>query len=144
MKNKQLIDSGLTIVSILLWTMILKYIMNLDTCECADYRGRKFIEYYIMFNIAISVLRIANFNIKVPPTIMTMYFIFTTIFVLVVYHYIQYLKSSNCACSVNFMRDVLEVVNYIQLGLLTFVVILAVYIVISIGTLAMDKYENMT
>jgi len=136
MNNSQLLNTGIQLTGIVLWGLILKYIIDLDSlgCKCADNWQRKFIEYYIIFSIVISILHIVNFNMYIPPAVLTLYFITAVVFVAIVYQYIQGLKTANCQCSNDVMRDILEITNYLQIGLIVLIIVIAIYIVMSLGS----------
>jgi nucleoside recognition membrane protein YjiH len=55
----------------------------------------------------------------------------TISFIFIVFFYIHELKKKKCECSVSDTRKVLEIVNYIHLGLLGLVIIALIYAIFS-------------
>lgn len=112
-------------IAIVLWFFILYYITNLETagCKCAlDWR-QKFIKYYIVYLLLMIIFMTPN----APPILLTIHFIISISFIMIVYHYIHDLKIKKCKCSENVARDVLMFINYIQIFLMVFVLILLVH-----------------
>lgn len=122
---------------IAVWTFILLYIIRLEEmgCECAQGWRRVFIKYYIMFIIAMVLLGMFGiFSTKeLSPMLMTLQFALTIFFISVVYHYIHELKVKKCRCSENMARDILEFVNYIQIFLVIFSLLLIVHAMFAIS-----------
>ncbi len=118
------------ILAILIWFYILNYIIKLEKtgCECAKDWRRDFIKYYIIFIIALLILRSLNIiPDRFTPLLMTIQFVFSVAFITIVFHYINDLKVKKCACSQDTARDVLEIFNYIQIFLLAFIFVMMVY-----------------
>lgn len=113
-------------IAIVLWLFILYYITNLETigCKCAlDWR-RTFIQYYIIYLL----LMIIFMSPDAPPILLTLHFIISISFIVIVYHYIHDLKVKKCKCSESAARDVLMFINYIQIFMVMFVLILLVHL----------------
>lgn len=104
---------------IVLWAYVYVYIVHLEKigCECSKDWRRSYIKYYVMIMVPLLLLRVVG---VVPKAIFALSFVFTIFFVIEVYRYIHHLKEVKCACSESPVRDVLEVVNIIQIGLLAF------------------------
>lgn len=121
----------LNAVIIGIWLYILNYIYKLHQigCMCAEDWRRNVIMYFIIFLIIVFLLKISGVinNKSFSPFIMTIYFILTVVFVMIVYHYINDLKTKHCTCSEDTARTLLEYINYIQIALLSIVIILMVY-----------------
>jgi hypothetical protein len=121
----------LNAVIIAFWLYILNYIHKLHQigCTCAKDWRRNYIMYFIIFLIIVFLLQILGVinNKSFSPFIMTIYFILTVVFVMIVYHYIYDLKTKHCKCSEDTARTILEYFNYIQIALLSIVIILMVY-----------------
>jgi len=114
-----------------IWLYILNYVYKLHQigCTCAEDWRRNVIMYFIIFLIIVFLLRISGVldNKILTPFIMTIYFILTIGFVMIVYHYIHDLKTKHCDCSQSNARTLLEYINYIQIALLSIVIILMVH-----------------
>jgi glucose-6-phosphate-specific signal transduction histidine kinase len=121
----------LNAVIIGIWLYILNYMYKLHEigCTCADDWRRNYIMYFIIFLIIVFLLQILGVinNKSFSPFIMTIYFILTVVFIMIVYHYIYDLKTKPCKCSEDTARTILEYFNYIQIALLSIVIILMVY-----------------
>lgn len=114
------------LIAIVLWLFILYYITNLETigCKCAlDWR-RTFIQYYIIYLLFMIVFMSRN----APSYFLTLHFVVSVAFILIVYHYIHDLKMKKCKCSENTARDVLMYVNYVQIFMVFFILILLVHL----------------
>lgn len=125
----------ISLLAILLWVYIFNYLLKLEkiACECAlDWR-RIFIMIYIIFLISILILRSINIlNDKNDMIIRSLFAIVTLVFIGVVYSYIRYLKKDKCDCSKDLARDILEIFNYIQIGLVGLLIIILFYIIVMI------------
>jgi hypothetical protein len=115
-------------ISILVWFYILKYIFQLesDQCLCAlDWR-HTYIKYYIIFVIAFLFLNLFNSS---KPNILTAMITFVTFIMYtgVVFSYISDLKKLSCSCSEHTARNILEAVNYLQIIIISFVLIYVLY-----------------
>jgi len=66
------------------------------------------------------------------PLVLTGFtFVFSIFFIFVTYRYIHELRAKKCECSNAPVRDVLEIVNYIQLGLLGIILLIILLIIVS-------------
>jgi hypothetical protein len=125
----------LNVIAVAIWLFIFSYILHLEKigCECSKTWQRSFIKYFVI--VIIVMLGLTTFEIWSPktthPSLLTLYFVATIAFVLITYHYIQMLKVQKCACSQHLARDVLEIVNYIQLFLIALTFILMIYFMFS-------------
>lgn len=116
------------IAYIVLWMYVYSYITNLEKigCVCSQDWKRDYIKFYVILMIPLMILRILD----ILPHVLTGFtFVFSIFFIFATYRYIHELRAKKCACSNAPVRDVLEIVNYIQLGLLGIAVILIVFIV---------------
>ena len=110
---------------IVLWAFVYAYVVRLETtgCECSYDWKRDFIKVYVIFMIPLMLMRVFD---VLPRVVLSITLIFTIFFIIAVYRYIHELREKKCKCSEGTTRDVLEIVNYIQIFLLAFVVILVV------------------
>lgn len=112
---------------LVLWAYVYIYITKLENigCECSKDWRRNFIKMYSVVLIILIITFLIGIKIYyVGPVIM----FFTIFFIFTVFHYIHDLKVKKCECSKSNIRDILEVVNYIQVGLIIFAML-----VIAIG-----------
>lgn len=120
-----------------IWGYILFYIYKLEQigCECSKDWRRDFIKFFIIFMIVIFVLRMFDLwsPAGVPPVLMTLQFVAVLFFVAVVFQYVHELKVKKCQCSEDLARDVLEVVNYVQMFLLGLALLLMVHVMFTIA-----------
>lgn len=118
---------------IVLYTFVFLYIRELERtgCDCSKDWKRDFIYIYICLIVPIFVIRIF---LKVPGIITSVMAMLTLFFIGVVYFYIEELKKKKCECSVSDTRKVLEIVNYIQIGLIAIIFIMMLFSVFTIGT----------
>lgn len=130
------------LIYIAVWTFILLYIIRLEEigCECAIGWRRVFIKYYIMVIIAMVLLSMFGiFSSKqLSPFFMTLQFALTVVFITVVYHYIHDLKVQKCKCSEDMARDILEFVNYIQMFLVIFSLLVMVHAMFTVAKYMSD------
>lgn len=126
------------------------YVMKLESigCQCSKGWRRDYIKYYIAFILIVIVTR--TFDAwtpeSVPPVFMTIQFMLTVVFVIVVYYYISDLKEKKCACSVSVERDVLEIFNMLQMFLLAISLVLIVHIMFTIAqaSIKLDKARKLS
>lgn len=121
-------DLWLTIIQLLyviLWVYVYAYVIRLETigCECAKDWKRSYIKYYVLIMVPLMLLRLVGL---LPKTFLALTMFFTLFFIFVVYRYIHELREKKCECSKDKVRDVLEVVNYIQIGLLVFALVVII------------------
>lgn len=126
-------------ITIILWTYIFSYILKLEKigCECAlDWR-RTFIKYYIVLVIVIAMCKIFGIFEKIPIIFRLAVSVGTLAFIIITYKYVHDLKKKKCECSRELARDVLEIVNYIQLGILVLVGLYGLYMTFTL--MSIDK-----
>lgn len=127
----------INLIYIVLWGYILAYIVKLENigCPCAKDWRREFIKYYVGIMLLLLILRMFDVYSpdSIPPIIMTVQFVFSVAFVMIVYHYIHELKKKKCSCSAHLARDVLEVVNYIQMFLIIVGIVLMAHVVFTMA-----------
>lgn len=126
----------LNIFYIVAWGYILVYIVKLEKigCPCAKDWRRDFIKYYIGIMLLLIILRMFDIYSPslMPPILMTLQFILSIAFVMIVYHYIIELKKKKCDCSAHLARDILEIVNYIQIVLIAIMLFLMIHLIFTI------------
>jgi hypothetical protein len=119
------------VVGVPVWLVMLHYINQLETigCVCAMDWRRIFIKYYIIFVIVFLLATFCDLcsNLDFGPVVFTIHFIISMIFVFIVYQYVHDLKISQCVCSESTLRDALEIINYIQMILVIFVIAQAMH-----------------
>lgn len=132
-----LLQATIYMVYILLWGYILMYIVKLEKMGCPCARGwrREFIKYYLVFMLLLIILRMFEVYSPAlaPPILMTLQFLLSVGFVVVVYNYIHDLKREKCSCSEGMARDILEVVNYIQMFLVIVSLVMMVHVMFTIA-----------
>lgn len=111
----------------ILYTFVFIYIRDLEKtgCECAiDWKSDFILVYICIF------LPIACWNAFAPfsYTVGAFIGVLTLAFIIIVLIYIHDLKKKKCECSESKVRDVLEIVNYIQLGLLGLITLAGIYL----------------
>lgn len=125
------------VVYIVLWGYILSYIVKLEKtgCPCSKDWRREFIKYYLVFMLLLIILRMFEMYspTSMPPILMTLQFVLSVGFVMVVYHYIHDLKQKKCACSESMARDILEIVNYIQVFLVVVSLVMMIHVMFTIA-----------
>jgi hypothetical protein len=132
-----MIEGALTIFYIAIWGYILLYIAKLEKlgCKCSKNWQREFIKYYIIFMLLIFIIRLFDSSspYNLPPILMTIQFVLTIVFVGIVYHYIMNLKQKNCKCSNDTARDILEIINYIQIFLIVLGLLIMIHVIFTIA-----------
>ena len=111
---------------IILYTYVFMYIRELEKtgCECSRDWKRDFIYIYVCIIIPFAIIRIFH---VLPGLITSIIGALTIAFIIIVFLYIHELKKKKCECSVSDTRKVLEIVNYVQLGLLGLIIIVTIY-----------------
>ena len=111
---------------IILYTYVFMYIRELEKtgCECSRDWKRDFIYLYVCIFIPFVIIRIFH---VLPGVITSLLGALTIAFIIIVFLYIHELKKKKCECSVSDTRKVLEIVNYVQLGLLGLIIIVTIY-----------------
>lgn len=110
-----------------LYTFVFIYIRRLEKtgCECAIDWKSDFILVYICIFLPIACW---NAFAPFPYTVGAFIGALTLAFIIIVLIYIHDLKKKKCDCSKSTVRDVLEIVNYIQLGLLGLIMLAGIYV----------------
>ena len=111
---------------VILYTYVFLYIRKLEEigCECSNDWKRDFIYLYVCIFIPLIILRVFDL---VPKIVMVIMAFMTIAFIVVVFFYIHELKKKKCECSESNTRTVLEIVNYVQIGLGSLVIIMAIF-----------------
>jgi uncharacterized membrane protein YqhA len=121
----------LNIVTILFWGYILNYLLKLEKigCECSKGWQRTFITYfvvYLLIMLLLSTFKLWN-KTQLPPLVLTVHFVLNIFFFITVYQYIHRLKKEKCECSANKARDILEIVNYVELAIVAITLFMIIY-----------------
>lgn len=130
------------IAYIVLWAFVYAYVVRLETigCKCSADWKRDFIKVYVIFMIPLMLMRLFDL---LPRVVLSITFMFTIFFIIVVYRYIHELREIKCKCSEGMTRDVLEIVNYIQIFLLAFAVLLFLMMILFVGKDGL-QFKNRT
>lgn len=117
----------LSIAFIVLWGFVFMYVRELENidCKCADDWRKYVIQYFSLVIILVVVLTM--FGINIFNIWGMMYMLLYVGFVIIVFTYIHDLKKKKCECSEATTRNVLEIVNYIQLALIVILFILSLF-----------------
>ncbi len=92
------------------------------------------IKYFISYLIIMFVLHVFEVDTWIKsPLLSTLQFIAMVIFVIITHNYITYLKKMKCECSNSVVRDVLQVVNYVQMFLMSLILIIMIYITFALA-----------
>lgn len=120
----------LDLLLIIFWAFVVNYVIRLENigCDCSKNWKRDYIKYYLLVIIPIMILRLF---VSLPVALASLTLVFGLTFVFVVFAYIQELRKKKCECSEAPIRDILEIVNYIQIFLVGFVLILMLVIAIA-------------
>lgn len=123
----------MNVLYIVLWVYVYMYIQKLEQmgCDCSNDWRRSFIKGYVVLLVVFALLKI--FKVVPSELVMTVYFAMTVFFVFVVFDYIHELKVKKCQCSESMTRDVLEVVNYVQVALLIFMLLTVFYVMMFVN-----------
>ena len=125
------LHSLVNVLYIVAWVFIFSYILKLEKtgCECSKGWRRDFIKYYIAFIIVMAMATIAGLvnKQKMPTALLTLQFVVAVFFIGVVYQYIHDLRKQKCECSEHMARDVLEIVNYVQIFLIVFTILVVMH-----------------
>ena len=126
-----ILNAIISILYVFIWIYIYLYITKLEKigCECSNDWKRSYIKYYILIILLFIILRLFSFwNFKtVPAILLTLEILASIIFVIIVYHYVHDLKKKKCECSVDLARDILEIINYVQLFMMIFAFIIMIH-----------------
>jgi hypothetical protein len=118
-------------IVIAIWGYILHYLLKLEKigCECSKDWKRKFIMYYIIVIFIFMAIQIISFVAykAMHPIINTIIFLGNIFFAVIVFKYIHELRTEKCECSEDQARDLLELINYIQIALLIFILVKIIY-----------------
>lgn len=134
----------ISILGVALWSYIFVYILKLEKigCECAlDWR-RTFIQYYIIVLVLVALSQIANIFTTLPIIVKICLLFGSIAFITITFLYVRDLKKKKCECSDETARDVLEIVNYIQIGIVGFVLLIGIYMIYVI-TRSQSRLKNM-
>lgn len=96
--------------------LVLMYIVRLEIhrCECSKDWKRDFIKYYLIVYIP---MFLSMLLIQFPVPLLSVVALANIVYIFVVFAYIKKLQRNNCKCSIEKIRNVLEIVNYIQIAL---------------------------
>ena len=106
------------------WCYIASYLYRLEKmrCECAQGWRHDFLKYYLLVIIVLAVLKFAGIStLTWPAPIVAVIAVSSVAFIVIAYQYVHALKT--CKCSEDTARTVLEIVNYIQIATLAFMVL---------------------
>lgn len=120
----------LDLLLIIFWAFVVTYVMRLENigCDCSKDWKRDYIKYYLLVIIPIMILKLF---VSLPVALASLTFVFGLTFVFVVFAYIQELRKKKCECSEAPIRDILEIVNYIQIFLVGFALILILVVAVA-------------
>ena len=118
-----------TLGLLILWVYVYMWIYKLETigCECSKDWKRTFMYVYVCIMIPVMICKIAGVWTSVlwPLTLFL-----SVMFISCVFFYIKELKRTKCECSESDTRTVLEIVNYIQIGILLIGLIMLLLLII--------------
>ena len=119
-----------------LYFYIIFWIFRLEKsgCKCSANWRREFIKFWMIIaviTIFFNWITHKEAHLTVPALMVTA--IVNIIFVIIVYQYVHGIKHSNCPCAEGAQLNVLEVYNYVQIGLLLLSVMIIVSMYIRVG-----------
>lgn len=120
-----------SVIVIAIWGYIVHYLLKLEKigCECSKDWKRTFVMYYIILILVFFVIQMISLLAykAIHPIITTIMFLGNIFFVVIVFKYIHELKNEKCKCSEDQARDLLEIINYIQIALMAFILVKIIY-----------------
>lgn len=123
------------IVFIGIWLYILNYMYKLHQigCTCAEDWRRKAIMYYIIFLLIIFVIRITGIlSQQVMMFISPIMLMITIAFIIIIFQYIRDLKAKLCTCSESTARTLLEIINYLQIAVVSILLLCIIFVILNI------------
>lgn len=126
MNISRIIQLFFLILFLVLYIFVYIWIIKLEQigCECSKDWRREFIKVYAIIIIAMMILKMF---VNVHAAIMIVYLVATLVFIISVFQYIHELKRIKCECSESKTRDILEIVNYIQIGVVALVAVVFIF-----------------
>lgn len=115
-----------SVLFLILFAFVYMWIVRLEKtgCECSKDWRRNFIKVYAL---VILVMVIIEIFFKLPEVVGVIYAILSLIFIIVVFQYIHELKRIKCECSESKTRDILEIVNYIQIAVVALFALVIIF-----------------
>lgn len=115
-----------SVLFLVLFAFVYMWIVRLEKtgCECSKDWRRTFIKVYA---IIILVMVVIEIFFKLPEVIGVIYAILSLVFIIVVFQYIHELKRIKCECSESKTRDILEIVNYIQIAVVSLFALVIIF-----------------
>ena len=115
-----------SILFLVMFVFVYMWIVKLEKtgCECSKDWRRGFIKVYALIILVMVVLEIF---FKLPDVVGIIYAVLSLVFIVVVFQYIHELKRIKCGCSESQTRDILEIVNYIQIGVVALFTLVIIF-----------------
>ena len=102
-------------------------------CTCAEDWRRKAIMYYIIFLLIIFVIRITGIlSQQVMMFISPIMLMITIAFIIIIFQYIRDLKAKLCTCSESTARTLLEIINYLQIAVVSILLLCIIFVILNI------------
>lgn len=117
------------IVTIALWMYVLSYVNDLEQtmCVCSDTWQRHYIKFYLLVVI---IYIITNMLVDIPQWVVRVGAFIGILFVVILFQFLRKLKKTKCECSEGPKRELLEIINKLQILLLLSLCVSLPYVVL--------------
>lgn len=115
------------------WLLVWSYVSRLEQtgCECSRDWRREYIRYYAILMLAIILAAFTTTIHNIAITVVLV--LLNAVFLIAVFQYIHRLKREKCECSQAVTRDVMEIVNLVQIVLFSVGIFLLILMAVHYG-----------
>lgn len=133
MRDGGIIDVMIVSFIFIYWLLVWSYVTRLEQigCKCSRDWRREYIRYYAILMLFIML---TSFVTKIHSIAFTfLLIVLNAVFLVAVFQYIHRLKREKCKCSQSVTRDVMEVVNIVQIVLFSLGILLMILVAVHYG-----------
>lgn len=128
MDNFKIVSFAFALVIIVLQSLIVKYLIDLEAvgCKCAMDWRRSYIMFFMVMAIIYGVSTVF-LEVKHVPIVQTIMFFLGILNTIYVIQYVYRLKKEKCECSESIYREILYIVSIFNAILYAFILVFIIY-----------------